>query len=339
MVDGRGVRGSHPTGRGEARGGRPRSRATVSCGRPVRRSTRWSPTWEPSGPVWWWCRPTRPTRSGSWPTSWPTCGRRRRWSSAAEQAGWVRDAVPGPLVLTGPALELPDGAPGPARPRRARRPGTDLLHLRDHRAAQGCGPAPPQPAGRDRVGSWSPGGWSSEDRLVHCLPIFHAHGLAVGAYGTLSAGGSAVLLPGFDPAAVGDAARDHRATLFFGVPTMYHRLVASGRAGALRGLRLCVSGSAPLPADLHAEASRAVGSVVLERYGMTETLMNASNPYEGERRAGTVGFPLPRVEIVARGRRRDPGTRARTSSTATGTGRGHRRGVPRPRPTAAARGS
>ena len=119
---------------------------------------------------------------------------------------------------------------------------------------------------------------SPDDRLIHCLPVFHAHGLVVGAYGTLTAGGSAVLLPGFDPAEVADAARDDRGTLFFGVPTMYHRLVASGRAGDLSRLRLCVSGSAPLPADLHAAASSAVGSVVLERYGMTETLMNTSNP-------------------------------------------------------------
>jgi malonyl-CoA/methylmalonyl-CoA synthetase len=79
---------------------------------------------------------------------------------------------------------------------------------------------------------------------------------------------------------------------------MYHRLVSSGRAADLSHLRLCVSGSAPLPTDLHAAASTAIGSVVLERYGMTETLMNTSNPYAGERRAGTVGFPLPGVEVA-----------------------------------------
>ena len=78
---------------------------------------------------------------------------------------------------------------------------------------------------------------------------------------------------------------------------MYHRLVAAGRAAELSCLRLCVSGSAPLPADLHAAASSAIGSPVLERYGMTETLMNTSNPYVGDRRAGTVGFPLPGVEV------------------------------------------
>ena len=139
--------------------------------------------------------------------------------------------------------------------------------------------------------------WTPEDRLVHCLPVFHAHGLAVGVYGTLLAGASAVLLPGFDPDAVADAASRHRATLFFGVPTMYHRLLGSGRLDGLSGLRLCVSGSAPLSRELHAGVQAATGIVVLERYGMTETLMIVSNPYAGERRAGTVGFPLPGVEV------------------------------------------
>jgi malonyl-CoA/methylmalonyl-CoA synthetase len=128
--------------------------------------------------------------------------------------------------------------------------------------------------------------------------VFHAHGLCVGVYGTLLAGASAVLQPGFDPAAVFDAIEEYSATLFFGVPTMYHRLVASDRVHELARLRLCVSGSAPLPADLHRRVSAVTGQAVLERYGMTETLMNVSNPYEGERRPGTVGFPLPGVEVT-----------------------------------------
>jgi malonyl-CoA/methylmalonyl-CoA synthetase len=138
--------------------------------------------------------------------------------------------------------------------------------------------------------------WAASDRLVLALPLFHVHGLGVGLHGTLLCGASAVLLPRFDVDLVLDAAREHDATLFFGVPTMYARLATNARASELAGLRLCVSGSAPLPPSLHDDlAARTIR--VLERYGMTETIMNVSNPYDGERRAGTVGFPLPGVEV------------------------------------------
>jgi malonyl-CoA/methylmalonyl-CoA synthetase len=213
-----------------------------------------------------------------------------------EQAEWVRRAASGPIVVVGSDLDLPDGDPGPID---AAAPDDPALIC----FTSGTTGLPKGAVLRHRnllaatesvILAWR---WTVEDRLVHCLPIFHAHGLAVGAYGTLLAGASAVLLPGFDPVAVADAAEDHRATLFFGVPTMYHRLVGSGQLGQLSGLRLCVSGSAPLSPRLHGEVTAASGIVVLERYGMTETLMNVSNPYEEERRAGTVGFPLPGVEV------------------------------------------
>jgi malonyl-CoA/methylmalonyl-CoA synthetase len=139
--------------------------------------------------------------------------------------------------------------------------------------------------------------WTADDRLVLCLPLFHMHGLGVGLHGTLFTGGSAVLLDRFDPARVIDAAREHEATLFFGVPTMYHRLVECERVGELARLRLCVAGSAPLPPSVHDAFRAATGNTVLERYGMTETVMLVSNPYDGERRAGAVGFPLPGVEV------------------------------------------
>ena len=139
--------------------------------------------------------------------------------------------------------------------------------------------------------------WNSEDRLLLCLPLFHAHGLCVGLHGTLLVGGSALLLPKFDVESVLGSMREHGCTMFFGVPTMYHRIASSPRARELAGLRLCVSGSAPLSPGLHAELDRIAGQRVLERYGMTETLMNASNPYNGERRAGSVGLPLPGCEI------------------------------------------
>ena len=138
--------------------------------------------------------------------------------------------------------------------------------------------------------------WTRDDRLVLCLPLFHMHGLGVGLHGTLFVGASAVLLDGFDPDEVIDAVDAHEATLFFGVPTMYHRLVDSDRIGELARLRLCVAGSAPLAPSVHQAFRAATGRTVLERYGMTETVMLVSNPYEGERRPGAVGLPLPGVE-------------------------------------------
>jgi malonyl-CoA/methylmalonyl-CoA synthetase len=139
--------------------------------------------------------------------------------------------------------------------------------------------------------------WTERDRLILALPLFHAHGLGVGLHGTLLSGGSAVLLPRFDAGAVLDAAQAHEATLFFGVPTMYSRLAAEPRAAELARLRLCVSGSAPLSPTTFARIEELSGQRVLERYGMTETLMLVSNPHDGERRPGTVGLPLPGVEL------------------------------------------
>jgi malonyl-CoA/methylmalonyl-CoA synthetase len=139
--------------------------------------------------------------------------------------------------------------------------------------------------------------WTERDRLLLALPLFHMHGLGVGLHGTLFTGASAVLLRGFRPEEILAGICDFDATLFFGVPTMYHRLANHPEASALRSLRLCVSGSAPLPAPLHARIEQVSGQRVLERYGMTETLMLVSNPYEGERRPGSVGWPLPGVEL------------------------------------------
>jgi malonyl-CoA/methylmalonyl-CoA synthetase len=139
--------------------------------------------------------------------------------------------------------------------------------------------------------------WTAEDRLVCALPLFHMHGLGVAVNGTLLAGASMALLPKFGVEEVLDAAAEHHATLFFGVPTMYSRLAASTRAGELAALRLAVSGSAPLPPALWHDLGAATKQRVLERYGMTETVMLTSNPYDGERRPGTVGMPLPGVRV------------------------------------------
>jgi len=138
-------------------------------------------------------------------------------------------------------------------------------------------------------------GWTQQDRLILALPLYHLHGLGVGVHGSLEAGGCMVVLPRFDPDAV--LAEISRTTMFFGVPTMYHRLLAHGECSALGRLRLLVSGSAPLPESTFREIEAVTGQRVLERYGMSEAGMIASNPLDGERRPGTVGLPLPGVEI------------------------------------------
>jgi malonyl-CoA/methylmalonyl-CoA synthetase len=138
--------------------------------------------------------------------------------------------------------------------------------------------------------------WQPDDRLILTLPLFHVHGLCAGLFGTLAAGASAHVFERFQPAQVLEAASE--ATMFFGVPTMYHRLADSGGVAALSSLRLCVSGSAPLPAGLWQHLQRDSGVEVLERYGMSETLLTLSNPLTGERRPGSVGFPLPGVEAA-----------------------------------------
>ncbi|MEM9811419.1 MAG: malonyl-CoA synthase [Pseudomonadota bacterium] len=139
--------------------------------------------------------------------------------------------------------------------------------------------------------------FTEEDVLLHALPIFHTHGLFVATNVTLTAGGAMIFLPRFDL----DAVFGHlaQATTMMGVPTFYTRLLDDPRltSSAVAHMRLFVSGSAPLLAETHTAFEARTGQRILERYGMTETNMNTSNPYEGERRAGTVGFPLPGVEL------------------------------------------
>ncbi len=138
--------------------------------------------------------------------------------------------------------------------------------------------------------------FTAADRLIHALPIFHTHGLFVATNVTLIAGGSLLFFPKFDARAVIGAMP--RATAMMGVPTFYTRLLDQpGLAGAAKGMRLFVSGSAPLLEETHRRWTEATGHAILERYGMTETNMITSNPHDGHRRAGTVGFPLPGVSV------------------------------------------
>ena len=140
-------------------------------------------------------------------------------------------------------------------------------------------------------------GFRPDDVLLHALPVFHVHGLFVALNTVLVNGTGMVFLPRFDAATVVEQL--DRCTVFMGVPTFYTRLLAEPGfdAAACRNMRLFVSGSAPLLASTHREFEQRTGHRILERYGMTETGMLTSNPLDGERRAGTVGPPLPDVEV------------------------------------------
>jgi malonyl-CoA/methylmalonyl-CoA synthetase len=142
--------------------------------------------------------------------------------------------------------------------------------------------------------------FSEEDRYLATLPLFHVHGLANGVHCWLISGCHMRLTERFDHAQAAGWFEDYRPTVFFGVPAMFIRLLELPAEVARTigsRLRLAVSGSAPLPAEVHEKFRQLYGSVILERYGMTETLMNISNPYDGERRPGTVGWPLPHVSV------------------------------------------
>lgn len=136
--------------------------------------------------------------------------------------------------------------------------------------------------------------WSSDDVLVHALPLFHIHGLFVAQHGALYAGAHSRWLRRFEVEAALDTMCE--STVFMGVPTYYSRLIAAGPGGRdLSRMRLFTSGSAPLQAADHKAFETAFGHRILERYGMTEVGIVLSNPYDGERRPGSVGFPLPGV--------------------------------------------
>ena len=152
-------------------------------------------------------------------------------------------------------------------------------------------------------------GWKKGDVLIHALPIFHVHGLFVAIHGALINGSKMIWCPKFDPKAV--IAAMPRATVFMGVPTLYVRMLAEPglTKQAVKNMRLFIAGSAPLLIETFKEWQQRTGHTILERYGMSETIMLTSNPYsadkryqgQDERRGGTVGFPLPGVSLRVQG--------------------------------------
>ena len=190
----------------------------------------------------------------------------------AEPAATAADDAPALIVYTSGTTGPPKGA---VMPRRAITTNLDAL-----------------------AEIWE---WTESDVVAHALPLFHVHGLVIGILGPLRRGGRALQLGRFDPAAVG-AALSGDATILFGVPTMYRRLADAaegdpGLAAALACARLLVSGSAALPATEHERLTRLTGRSVLERYGMTETLMNTGIRVGARAAPGTVGPPLPGVQL------------------------------------------
>lgn len=152
-------------------------------------------------------------------------------------------------------------------------------------------------------------GWKKGDVLIHALPIFHVHGLFVAIHGALINGSKMIWMAKFDPKAV--IAAMPRATVFMGVPTLYVRMLAEAGLNkqAVKNMRLFIAGSAPLLIETFKEWQQRTGHTILERYGMSETIMLTSNPYsadkryngQDERRGGTVGFPLPGVSLRVQG--------------------------------------
>jgi malonyl-CoA/methylmalonyl-CoA synthetase len=143
--------------------------------------------------------------------------------------------------------------------------------------------------------------WTGDDVLAQALPLFHVHGLILGVLGPLRLGGTVHHLGRFESAAMAAELRG-AATMMFGVPTMYHRLAADAEkddeiARGVGEARVLVSGSAALPATEHARIEKLTGQRIVERYGMSETLMNTAVRFDGERRPGTVGLPLSGVEV------------------------------------------
>jgi malonyl-CoA/methylmalonyl-CoA synthetase len=230
-------------------------------------------------------------------------------AGSRELAHIAADSAPS-LVLARPGLDLPDAlaglervdvdvrADGDALPDRLGEEETAIVLYTSGTTGPPKGVMLPRRAITSNLDAlaeiWA---WTERDRLAHGLPLFHVHGLVLGILGPLRRGGEVEHVGKFSPQAIADAL-SRGATMVFGVPTMYHRIALEPElGGAFRSARLLVSGSAALPAVEHERIEQLTGQRIVERYGMTETIMNVSVRHDGERTAGYVGLPLPGVEL------------------------------------------
>ena len=325
LVDGGGAGGGHPAAAGRLAASA-WSPATVCSGRLGPRWPRWSPTSVPCGRAWSWCRPTPPTPDGRSATSPPPSGRRRRWSTTRRRgAGRTRPGrwAPG----AGPDLDVPDGPDGADGTSAPRHPTTrpSSASPRGPRAHRRGRAQPRQPPGRIPSLIWRGGGrpgtgWST------AFPSSMPTDCASASTGRSSPGGRPSV------AGVRSGGRGRRGGRSRRHPVLRraHHVppaLAGGRASDLGRLRLCVSGSAPLPPSMHAALSAAPGSALLERYGMTETLMNTSNPWRASAGRARWGSPCPGWRSAwPTTARSSSGDRA--SSRLLGAAGGHRRAGP-----------
>jgi len=236
---------------------------------------------------------------------------------SAEQSAWERtnliddvspELVVGPLRLTDTECSVPQCEPsGLLRAKADEEDLTSSLALSDDAVIIYTSGTTGQPKGAVLThGNLASGisalqdAWevSPDDCLVSALPLFHVHGLVVALFGVLSAGGAVDLQDKFDPGRFLAGVKEKGASLAYCVPTMLYRLADEGDLSVMRSLRLLVSGSAPLPVALFETFAREAGQKILERYGMTETMLTFSNPLKGERRPGTVGMALPGVQAL-----------------------------------------
>jgi malonyl-CoA/methylmalonyl-CoA synthetase len=236
-------------------------------------------------------------------------------SGSSELAHIVSDASPG-LLLTAPGTEVPaalatlrqvvvdleEEASDAAPPSDAQPEDPALIVYTSGTTGAPKGAVMPRRAITSNLDAladaWA---WTGQDVVAHGLPLFHVHGLVIGILGPLRRGGTAMHLGRFSPEAVAEALAGE-ATMLFGVPTMYRRLADAAEESptlteALAGARLLVSGSAALPAAEHARLQRLTGRTVVERYGMTETLMNTAIRADGAPAPGTVGAPLGGIDV------------------------------------------